>query len=137
MNHEELTAENERLKEECNSFYDDLEAANAVIEKQRMELDFSESPAGNVVQGLYDKMRASGAQVIKASLKDDYSQNGKLQIMLHNDGDIGLVISKGGIPEDKDIQYADITIACGPGSGSHMNSKVITHLHSIIAELQE
>jgi len=137
MNYEDLKAECERLKKECDSLCDSLEAANAVIEKQRMELDFSDDPSGNVVQGLYDKMKASGAPVITASLKDDYSQNGKLQIMLHDDGDIGLVISKGGIPEEEEIQYADITLACGAGGGSHMNLKVIRHLHSIIAEIQE
>jgi len=103
-------------------------------------LDDSQTNANNIqntVQGLYDKMRASGAHVIKASLKDDYSQNGQLQIMLHNDGDIGLVISKGGIPEEEEIQYADITIASEAHGGSYVNSKVITHLHSIIAELHE
>jgi len=98
-------------------------------------LDDSQTDTDEMRQMLLKKLEESKGQVIKGTLKDNYSQTGTLQVMLHNDGDIGIVISKGDAADD--WQSVDITLATGPGGGSRVGDKVIHALISLIAAAQE
>jgi len=64
-------------------------------------------------------------------IKDSYSPNGVLKIILHEDGDIGFVITKGSTIED--FQSVDITLACGAGGGAFGSGDVVKAVHNLIA----
>ena len=119
-----------------NTMVNELEKAYAEIERLKQELIFRETPADEVLEKLFGKMEENKSQVVKAQLKDNYSENGYLQIIMRSDGDIGISISKDATSTEEE-QYASITLSCGPGGGSRMNPKVIDYIRAIIAELQD
>jgi len=86
-------------------------------------------------QMLMKKRVESVNQVVQGSLKDSYSPTGKLNVMLHNDGDIGIVMTKGDTAED--LQHVDITLATGAIEGHKFSNEVVHALISLIAATQE